>query len=80
MAPRPRSGAPAKNRTTKNRTTPSKLLAAVGFRNLAYGALLLLVTVIAYMPALNGDLLWDDEGARELKHASGNGVVRRWGR
>lgn len=33
----------------------------VGLQNLAYGVLLLLVTVIAYRPALNGGLLWDDD-------------------
>src|ERR1700689_1307399 len=54
-------GAGTNREASKSRASLSQLLAAVGFRNLAYGVLLLLVTVIAYSPALNGGLLWDDD-------------------
>src|ERR1700675_4985684 len=62
VPPVPRRSAPGSSgKASKNRATLSQLLAAVGFRNLALGVLLLLVTVIAYTPALNGGLLWDDD-------------------
>jgi tetratricopeptide (TPR) repeat protein len=46
---------------TKKDAARSQQLGTAGFRDLAAGVLLLLVTVIAYMPALNGGLLWDDD-------------------
>ena len=64
---------------SKNRATLSQLLAAVGFRNLAYGVLLLLATVIAYMPALNGGLLWDDDAhVTKPELRSLHGLWRIW--
>jgi protein O-mannosyl-transferase len=64
---------------SKNRANLTQLLAALGFRNLAYGALLLLVTVIAYVPALNGGLLWDDDGhVTKPELQSLHGLWRIW--
>jgi len=55
------SGDGTNREASKDRAALSRLLAAAGIRNLACGMLLLLVTVIAYLPALNGGLLWDDD-------------------
>ena len=55
------SGAGTNREASKDRAALSRLFAAAGIRNLACGMLLLLVTVIAYLPALNGGLLWDDD-------------------
>jgi tetratricopeptide (TPR) repeat protein len=64
---------------SKNRATLSQRLAAVGFRNLAYGVLLLLVTVIAYRPALNGGLLWDDDAHVTMPELQSlHGLWRIW--
>jgi protein O-mannosyl-transferase len=72
-------GAGTNRQASKNRATLSQLLAAVGFRNLAYGVLLLLVTAIAYMPALNGGLLWDDDGhVTKPELQSFHGLWRIW--
>jgi protein O-mannosyl-transferase len=72
-------GAGKNRQTSKNRATLSQLLAAVGFRNLAYGVLLLLVTVIAYRPALNGRLLWDDDAhVTKPELQSLHGLWRIW--
>ena len=72
-------GAGTNREASKNHATLSQLLAAVGFRNLAYGVLLLLVTVIAYVPALNGGLLWDDDGhVTKPELQSLHGLWRIW--
>ncbi len=72
-------GAGLSREASSNRATLSQLLTVVGFRNLAYGALLLLVTVIAYVPALNGGLLWDDDGhVTKPELQSLHGLWRIW--
>jgi tetratricopeptide (TPR) repeat protein len=76
---RPIPGAATNLEASKKRATLSHVLAAVGFRNLAYGALLLLVTVMAYVPALNGGLLWDDDGhVTKPELQSLHGLWRIW--
>ena len=73
------SGAGASREVSENGSALSQLVTAVGFRNLAYGALLLLVTVIAYVPALNGGLLWDDDGhVTKPELQSLHGLWRIW--
>jgi len=58
-----RRGGPAESRLQPGLAAPQnrhKIGAAL--RDIAMGALLLCATLAAYLPALNGELVWDDDG------------------